>query len=199
MNKDEYIKKLNKLLKKLPKEEREDIISDYEEHFLIGLEKGRTEEEISGALGNPKNIAKQIKAEYMLRKAENKQSAGSVFEAALATAGLGIFNLIFVAVPAMLLIAILLTLFVLGGAMVFGGIFITLGTVLKPILPPYNLNVTAYDGLLGTLIGILYGIGLTIFGLALLAGLVYVTKWFYGLAIRYLKWNLRIIEGKKGS
>lgn len=197
MNKDEYIGKLNKLLRKLPKKEREDIISDYEEHFIIGVEKGRSAEEISEALGSPKNIAKQIKAEYMLRKAEDKQSAGSVFEAALATAGLGIFNLIFVAVPAMFLIAILLTLFVLGGAMVFGGIFITLGTVLKPFLP--NFNITTYDGVFGSLVGILYGIGLTILGLALLAGLAYLTKWFYGLALRYLKWNLRIIEGKKRS
>ena len=37
MNKDEYIEKLSKLLKKLPKEEREDILWDYEEHFMIGL------------------------------------------------------------------------------------------------------------------------------------------------------------------
>ncbi|BDZ67042.1 HAAS signaling domain-containing protein [Methanobacterium ferruginis] len=199
MNKDEYIEELNKLLKKLPKEEKADIISDYEEHFMIGIEKGRTEEEISEALGNPKNLAKQIKAEYMLRKAEDKQSAGSVFEAALAAAGLGIFNLIFVAVPAMLLVAILLTLFVLGGAMVFGGIYVTLVTVLKLILPQYNFYITTYNGVLGSLGGILYGIGLTILGLALLAVLVYVTKWIYGLALRYLKWNLRVIEGKKRS
>ena len=37
MNKDEYIEKLAKLLRKLPKEERQDIISDYEEHFIIGM------------------------------------------------------------------------------------------------------------------------------------------------------------------
>ncbi len=38
MNKDEYLKELRKLLRKLPKEDREDIISDYEEHFTIGME-----------------------------------------------------------------------------------------------------------------------------------------------------------------
>ncbi len=129
MNKDEYIEKLSKLLKKLPKEEREDILWDYEEHFMIGLEKGRSEEEISKALGNPKTLAKQIKTEYMVKKAEDKQSASSMFEAILSAAGLGIFNLIFVAVPALILIAILLTFFVLSGAMVFGGIYITLALV----------------------------------------------------------------------
>jgi Predicted membrane protein len=51
MNKKEYLEELSRLLRKLPKEDREDIISDYGEHFAIGLEKGRSEEEISRALG----------------------------------------------------------------------------------------------------------------------------------------------------
>lgn len=197
MNKDEYIGKLTKLLRKLPKEEKEDIISDYEEHFMIGLEKGRTEEEISEALGNPKTVAKQIKAEYMVRKAEDKHSAGSMFEAVLAATGLGIFNLIFVAVPAMILVAILLTLFVFGGAMVFGGIYITLASIIQPLIPQYNFNIIIGDGLLNVFGGILVGIGLTILGLALLAGMYYVTRWLYGLAIKYLKMNLEIIKGRR--
>ncbi len=197
MNKDEYIEKLTKLLKRLPKEEREDIISDYEEHFMIGVEKGRSEEEISKALGSPKNVSKHIMAEYMVKRAEDKQSAGSMFEAVLAAAGLGIFNLIFVAVPAMILVAILLTLFVLGGAMVFGGIYLTLANVLQPLLPQFNFNMVADGGILGIFVGVLGGIGLTILGLGLLVGLAYVSKWFYGLAIKYLKMNLEIIKGKK--
>jgi uncharacterized membrane protein len=197
MNKDEYMEKLTKLLKRLPKEEREDIISDYEEHFMIGLEKGRSEEEISKALGSPSNVAKQIKAEYMVKRAEDKQSAGSMFEAVLAAAGLGIFNLIFVAVPAMILVAILLTLFVLGGAMVFGGIYLTLANVIQPILPQYNFNLVTNGGIFGIFAGVLGGIGLTILGLALLVGLVYVSKLFYGLAIKYLKMNVGIIKGRK--
>jgi len=197
MNKDEYIGKLTKLLRKLPKEEREDIISDYEEHFMIGLEKGRTEEEISKALGNPKTLAKQVKAEYMVKRAEDKQSASSMFEAILAATGLGIFNLIFVAVPAMILMAILLTIFVLGGAMVFGGIYITLASLLQPFIPQLYLNIIIGDGLLNILGGALAGLGLNILGLALLAGLYYVSRWLYGLAIRYLKMNLEIIKGRR--
>ncbi|HOI70769.1 MAG TPA: DUF1700 domain-containing protein [Methanobacterium sp.] len=34
------MKELTRLLRKLPKEEREDILSDYQEHFIIGMEKG---------------------------------------------------------------------------------------------------------------------------------------------------------------
>ncbi|HHY00318.1 MAG TPA: DUF1700 domain-containing protein [Methanothermobacter sp.] len=197
MNKDEYIEKLSKFLKKLPKEEKEDILSDYEEHFMIGLEKGRSEEEISKALGNPKTIAKHIKTEYMVKIAENRQSATSMFEAILSAAGLGIFNLVFVAVPALILIALLITFFVLAGVMVFGGIYITLAAIIQPLIPMHNFNIMMGDGLLNIFGGILVGIGLTILGLALLAGMYYLTRWLYGLAIKYLKLNLEIIKGRK--
>jgi uncharacterized membrane protein len=53
------------------------------------------------------------------------------------------------------------------------------------------------DGLLNIFGGILVGIGLTILGLALLAGMYYLTRWLYGLAIKYLKLNLEIIKGRK--
>ena len=197
MNKDEYIEKLSKLLKKLPKGEREDILWDYEEHFMIGLEKGRSEEEISKALGNPKTLAKQIKTEYMVKIAEDKQSASSMFEAILSAAGLGIFNLVFVAVPALILIALLITFFVLAGVMVFGGIYITLAAIIQPLIPLHNFNIMMGDGLLNIFGGILVGIGLTILGVALLAGMYYLTRWLYGLAIKYLKLNLEIIKGRK--
>lgn len=72
MNKDEYLEKITKLLKDMSKEDSKDILLDYEEHFMVGLEKGRTEEEISRALGNPEKVAKQIKVEYMIKKAEDK-------------------------------------------------------------------------------------------------------------------------------
>jgi len=75
MNKDDYLKELTRLLWKLPKDERDDVVSDYHEHFIIGIEKGRSEEENCKGAGESKNVAKQINAEYMVKKAENKQSA----------------------------------------------------------------------------------------------------------------------------
>ena len=58
MNKDDYLKELTRLLWKLPKDERDDVVSDYHEHFIIGIEKGRSEEEIAKAVGNPKKRGK---------------------------------------------------------------------------------------------------------------------------------------------
>ena len=200
MNKDEYLKELRKLLRKLPKEDREDIISDYEEHFTIGMEKGRTEEEISNALGNPKTLARQIKSDQMVKKAEDKPSLGSIIEAILAIMGLGLFNLIFVAVPVLVVVAIIITLFVLGFVMIFGGIYWVLFPLLSFIFPKIFLSPATVPNssvFMNNLFNIMGGFAVTIGGVLLVAAMVYVSKWFYELMIRYLKLNLRIIKGRK--
>jgi uncharacterized membrane protein len=198
MNKGEYLEKLKELLKELPEEDREDIISDYEEHFQIGLENGRTEEELSRALGDPKTLVKQVKAEYMISKAEDKPSAGRMMEAILAAAGLGLFNMIFVAIPALGFAAILVALFVVGLAVVFTGILVIFSPLLNVIIPNY-IHLPVSKGIFGTLIMIGGGMGLTVLGTVLVVIMAYVSKWFYDLAIRYLKLNLRIIKGRDAS
>jgi len=75
MNKDDYLKELTRLLWKLPKDERDDVVSDYHEHFIIGIEKVEVKKKLQRRWGIQKNVAKQINAEYMVKKAENKQSA----------------------------------------------------------------------------------------------------------------------------
>jgi uncharacterized membrane protein len=199
MNKREYLEKLSKLLRKLPKEDRNDIISDYEEHFAIGLEKGRTEEEISKALGNPKNVAKQIKADHIIKKAEDKPSVGGMIEAILAAMGLGLFNLIFVAVPVLIVAAIILTLFVAGFAMILAGIYWVLSPLLHLIIPQLALPkfVSSPESFWNIVVVIAGGIGLTAGGIILVVAMAYIAKWFYELMIKYLKLNLRIIKGRK--
>ena len=200
MNKKEYLEELSKVLRKLPKEDREDIISDYQEHFAIGLEKGRTEEEISKALGNPKNVAKQIKADNMVKIAENKPSMGSIIGAILATMGLGLFNLIFVAIPVLVVAVIILVLFVAGFAMIFAGIYWVLSPLLHLIFPqlvlPQLFNSQG-SAIFNTLVIIAGGVGLTAGGIILVVAMAYITKWFYELMIKYLKLNLKIIKGRK--
>ena len=57
MNKNEFIDVLEKSLIRLPKADRDDILSDYEAHFAIGVENGKTEEEVSASLGDPHELA----------------------------------------------------------------------------------------------------------------------------------------------
>jgi uncharacterized membrane protein len=55
---DEFLKTLMRALKHMSATEKQDIIDDYREHFEVGLEAGKTEQEVAAALGNPKQLAK---------------------------------------------------------------------------------------------------------------------------------------------
>lgn len=58
MNRQTYIEILRNNLTNLSYEEIEEIINDVNEHYTIGLEEGKTEEEISKLLGSPIDMAK---------------------------------------------------------------------------------------------------------------------------------------------
>ena len=194
MNKEEYLKKLANLVKKLPEEDREDLILDYEEHFIIGMENGRTEEEISEALGDPENVAKQIKADYMVKKAEDKPSPTSIIEAVAAVAGLGLFNIL-VAVPSLLLGVVIISLVLAGSAVIVLGILITLSPLLHVFLP--NLVYLPINGgILGTLSLVVCGIAVTVMGIIFVLVMSYIANRLYKVVINLLKSNLKDIKEK---
>ena len=57
MNKAEYMLRLERAIIRLPRTARDEILYDYEEHFRLGMEAGKSEEEISRELGTPEEIA----------------------------------------------------------------------------------------------------------------------------------------------
>lgn len=63
MNKEQFLEELEKNLSGLPRDEIEEIMEDYREHFNIGKKKKRREAEIAKSLGNPKEIALEAKEE----------------------------------------------------------------------------------------------------------------------------------------
>jgi uncharacterized membrane protein len=191
MKKEEYLKKLSKQIKKMSVDEKKDLLLDYEEHFRIGMEKGRTEEEISKALGDPKNVAKQIKADYMVQKAEDKPSPTSIIEALAAVAGLGLFN-IFVAVPSLLLAVVIISLVLAGSAVIVIGILITLSPLLHVFLP--NFVYLPVDKGVSTVIWVLFGIALTVVGTIFVLIMSYIANKLYQMVIKLLKSNLEDIK-----
>lgn len=62
MNKDHYLKLLKRYLGHINNDEKQDILNEYETHFYSGKQEGKSEEQISHELGNPKSIAKRIKS-----------------------------------------------------------------------------------------------------------------------------------------
>lgn len=57
MNKEQFLSVLEQSLFRLPKADRDDILSDYEAHFTLGAANGKSEEQISAELGNPGELA----------------------------------------------------------------------------------------------------------------------------------------------
>lgn len=189
MNKHQYLSELNRLLGRMSDADRNEILYDYEEHFRIGMENGKTEEEIAESLGDVKSVARQFLADYTVKQAETNASAGNIFKAVIAAGALGFFNLVFVLGPFIALIGVLIGLFASAFGLIIGGLGVLLGAVLLPVLP-------AFISLGGVDIGFLIfaAIGITALGLLFLIGDCYLSKFFYRGALRYLKWNIEVIR-----
>lgn len=189
-NEQEFIRILKDRLEgTLDVEELDDIVSDYAEHFRMGKESGRTDEELWRSLGSPEEIAREIRAMHFVRKAENVKSARNIFHAVLATLGLGLFNLVFVFLPFLLLVMMLLCIFIAGIIFSFFG----------PVALVYSIlqltGMPAFAIWLNPVAGIFLSIGITTTGLLLVIGDYYLARFFYRVGIRYLKWNIGVITG----
>lgn len=187
MNRIEFINTLKRELYNLPQSEVEDILYDYQEHFEVGLSKGKTEEEIAEELGNPRTIAKSYKVNYKINNAEANPSTKNLFTAILAAVSLGFFNLVFVLGPFIGLLGLLVSVYGLGLGLSVAGFSMFLGTFLNPFFPGY-MSISLHP-----LTSISFGIGLFALGSLILIGCFYLTKYLYRIVIRYLRWNMNII------
>jgi uncharacterized membrane protein len=84
VNKAQYIQLFKEQLKGLPERDLEELIYDYEEHFTIGLSEGRSEAEIADSLGNPKTLAKEMKANYRISIVEETFTFNNFYRALFA-------------------------------------------------------------------------------------------------------------------
>ncbi|MCK4260323.1 MAG: DUF1700 domain-containing protein [Halanaerobiales bacterium] len=94
MKKNDFLKELSQHLLGIPDDEIKDILYDFREYFNAGLQDGRSEEELTDSLGDPKALAKQVKTEYMVKLAKKTPNLRNMFNAILATMGLGFFKTI---------------------------------------------------------------------------------------------------------
>lgn len=207
MNKEDFLKTLDAALINCTWSEKKEIMYDYEEHFRIGLENGKTEEELIMELGDPEDIAKQyitnensietIKSEiinepYANDKISNKSSntAENVSISIIAALSLLIFNLIFIVGPYVGLLGALIGLFAGAIGAFAGGLALTFGTLFSPFVSNYAVlpaNIPASAS-------ILFGIGTTAFGMLFFIGDCYIAKYFFKGTAKYLNWNLSIIK-----
>jgi uncharacterized membrane protein len=189
-NEQEFIRILkDRLSGTLAKEELDDIVSDYTEHFRMGKESGRTDEELWRSLGSPDDIARELKAMHLVKKAESVKSAGNIFHAVIATLGLGLFNLVFVLLPFILLMMMLLVIFIIGAVF----------SICGPVALVYSVlqlaGLPAFAIWLNPAAGVFFSLAMTSTGLLIIIGDYYLARFFYRAGIRYLKWNISVITG----
>ncbi|NQZ84094.1 MAG: DUF1700 domain-containing protein [Nanoarchaeales archaeon] len=182
MNKKDFINKLEQNLTHLSKIEIDEILFDYNEHFDAAKENGLTDKQIVKKLGNPKTIAKHIKANDLIEIAQAKPSLNSFLLAILSILGLGFFNLVFVVGP----------LFFMTGALLFA-----LFWILMAIFAPFVIFFVVLGGFakLGIPLhyGMIFGLGVSVGGVFLIIVWTYLVKFIFKLILRYLKFNISLI------
>ena len=194
LNKKEFKSVMKKELSGLPKDEREDILLEYEVHFSEESKKGKSEEVICKELGSPKELAKMYKVNVLIQEAEDNVSTNNILRAVLASIGLGLFNLILVLGPFLGLLGLLVGIFAASLGLVFVGLVLFADALFGPlnsafVQMPYVLAIEPlFTGPLG--VGI-FAIGILIFILGIVFG-----RLIYRLSIKYLKFNLKMIKGK---
>jgi uncharacterized membrane protein len=186
----EYIRILKSRLEgTLPDEEMSDIVSDYAEHFRIGKAEGRSEEELFRSLGSPEDIAREVRATHLVKKAEDVRSCRNILHAVLATIGLGLFNLVFVLIPFIILVLLLMVIFIVGIA------FAVCGPVAGAFALLQLAGLPAFAIWQSPAAGVFFSIGITTLGALLVIGDYFLARFFYLIGIRYLKWNIGVITG----
>lgn len=186
MNRKDYINTLKFNLQGLPIDEVQDILSDYEEHFEIGISKGKAEEEITSELGDPKEVAQGYRSNYRPIAPDSKPVSNTNNNKKFIFGLLLVFvNIIILFGPAMGLFGILVGFFGMGIGFVFGGI----GMILR--LPFGFLVGNGYPHIL-TSLGL--GFGLGTLGILVLILAVFLVKLLYKLITKYIKWNIELIN-----
>ena len=183
MNRKEFMQKLDKVLTGIPKGEKKEVMRDYEDHFEIGLKRGRTEEEIAESLGDPASIAKSIKAEYSITRAKREPGIRNILRAIITVAGLGLFNLIFVLMP------LIMAVWLLFVAYIMAAVFIAMPFLM--LVYPESVSI-----LCGDTPAWMVAIDFHIIGDILLIVLLLITRGFYKLILAYLQMNIKMIKGE---
>lgn len=74
MNKIDFLNELYYYLESLPRNEKEEIIADFREHFREGAAAGKTEEQICNELGTPFECARQYVGDDVMQAKVGKYS-----------------------------------------------------------------------------------------------------------------------------
>ncbi len=180
MTKNEYLAILYEHLKNMSETEKQDIVSEYENHFIEGLNDGKTEQQIVKMLGHPKDMAKAINTESAVGEAEKHKGLSNTGQAIITVLGLSIINFILITGPLLIYIGLLISL-----------AFVGLIGLAAPFLVFYQQKFTTAPVLISDWFAAIGWLGL---GIMLAVLTIVIVKWSYLMIIKYLKWNIQLIK-----
>jgi uncharacterized membrane protein len=194
MNRERFLSELKRSLGKMQESEKRDILSDYEEHFRMGLAEGKTEEKIAYSLGNPRILGKSYAIDSLLEepKAGGGVTAASVLRAVFASISLTFFNVIVVLGPFLGLVGVMIGLWAAAVALPLSGIVIVLAPVAALIVPSFFSLSTMSPVFL-----VFAGIGIAALGVLAVIGMWKLSRLFVLVIASYVKFNLRIVTRKR--
>ena len=192
MNKREYLDLLKFYLKDLPKNIVDDIVFDYEEHFRIGMESGKTEAQISDELGSPEIIANHFlenegrpRAKVNVEKEKRERNPIMI---ALAILGLIVLSPVIITIGALIvsIIAVIASIFV--GIVAFGvGMLMMAGGIVVSLIPvvalPSYIAIPLAIRTLHPITSICLVVGLICFSIVLVS-----------LSIKFIQWICKGIK-----
>jgi uncharacterized membrane protein len=194
MTKEKFLSDLKGALGRMSDEERREVVYDYEEHFRMGMAEGKTEDQISQSLGNPRLIGRSYAMESLLEEPRGggDVKAASVLRAVFASISLTFFNVIFILGPFLGLVGVLIGLWATAVALAASGV----GVILSPI---GALIAPGFVSLGGMNVAFLIFSGIGVGGLGLLAGIGMwkLTQLFVRGTAAYLRFNARIVTRRK--
>lgn len=175
MNRRQFIDALEKALSRMPEAERKELIEDYETHFDIGLEKGKTEYEIAKELGNPTKLAEDVLG--ISPAQTNKFDVRSI--------------LVFIAVLIININFVIPFAFGVWGTWLgisIGGIVMTMAV---PIYSLVGLIMQQFEWSY-----FFVAIGLTGLGLLMIAAMWAIGKFMWKWSKIYVIWNINLVKGR---
>lgn len=180
MNKKHFLTILETRLSPLPPEEREELVSEVEAHFNIGLQDGRTEEDIARELGDPFEMAREALGDRFVDMPVGVRSGNSIIGQLFILIGLFFFAL--VAVPLLFsLWSGSAALAASAAAMLFSPLLVLVDYLYSGSYQPAKLFLS---------------ISLTGIGILSLYGVRWVFKGLLALSRGYWSWNIRMMKGR---
>jgi uncharacterized membrane protein len=175
-------------LRGAPPEAIDDIVADYASHFDVGANKGRSEEQIAAALGDPLILADELRIEMQIERWRKKRSPVAAARLVAGIVSLGVLNvaLAFIALPlACLLVFVVIAWIIM---LLVGGVWFAFAGGALGLNPAMSM---------------LAGAGLVFAGVALGALLALLLLALVNVLARYARLHYRLLphpgQTRKGA